>query len=38
MRFLRVVRLIRRLLSSVIYASISFESRWLRWLKGQDFL
>lgn len=38
MRFMRVIRLLKRLLSNVIYASISFEGRWLSWFKGQSFL
>lgn len=38
MRFARVLRLIRQLLTSVIYASISFEVKWLRWLKLQSVM
>jgi hypothetical protein len=39
LRFLRVVRLMRELLSSCIYASISFEGpRILSFLKGQNFM
>ncbi|GAB4817520.1 hypothetical protein N2152v2_004566 [Parachlorella kessleri] len=38
LRFLRVVRLIRQLLSSCIYASISLESKIFKFMRGQNFM
>lgn len=38
MRFLRVIRLIKSLLQNCIYAALSVESKYLQFLKGQNFM